>query len=157
MGELVLKIRTLHSLHLSPCLDFNCVFPVIYCRSNNGVALDYFAAENITRLATEVQLHCIQCGRHDELPQCTWAACGIILPVWSVCEIKLYICIYACPSNAVPPALRRSPRQIRVMRKATFPLNMWQQSQSHTSAGLRLMQPLLLDQRPPTFVFLFHH
>lgn len=49
------------------------------------------AAQNISTLATEVQLHCIQCGRHDGLPLGTWAACGVVLPVWSVFEIELYM------------------------------------------------------------------
>ena len=49
------------------------------------------APDDLTALATDVQLHCIECGRHDGLAQGTWAACGIILPVWSVREIKLYM------------------------------------------------------------------
>ena len=49
------------------------------------------AAQSMTTLAAEVQLHCIMCGRHDGLPPGTWAACGLILPVWSQYEIDLYM------------------------------------------------------------------
>jgi hypothetical protein len=49
------------------------------------------AAQFKTTLAAEVQLHCLMCGRHDGLPPGTWAACDLILPVWSQYEIDLYM------------------------------------------------------------------
>jgi hypothetical protein len=34
--------HSLHSIHLSPSLDFNCAFPVVYCRSNNSVRVSLY-------------------------------------------------------------------------------------------------------------------